>query len=197
MEVHKGIKAIEAKNRKVWRAWLKKNHATESSAWLIIHHKSSEIPSVYYNDAVEEALCFGWIDSKPNKRNDTSYYLFFARRKPKSNWSKLNKERVEQLTKQGLMTPAGQAMIDLAKKTGTWLALVEVDNITIPSDLSEAFEKNKTAWRHFSGFSPSAQRGILQWILNAKRPETRQQRIAVTVTKATQKIIANAYTPKK
>ena len=108
METHNGIKAVSAKDRHVWRKWLEKNHATEKSVWLIIYRKESDTPSVYYNDAVEEALCFGWIDSKPNKRDGESYYLFFAQRKPTSKWSGLNRKRVEKLSAAGLIAPAGQ-----------------------------------------------------------------------------------------
>jgi uncharacterized protein YdeI (YjbR/CyaY-like superfamily) len=86
-----------AKDRKAWRKWLEKYGEKQSSVWLLIYHKKSTTPSVYYDEAVEEALCFGWIDSKPNKRDEESFYLFFAQRKPKSNWSKINKERVERL----------------------------------------------------------------------------------------------------
>lgn len=108
-----------AKDRKTWRNWLQKNHATAVSVWLIIYKKESGTPSVYYEEAVEEALCFGWIDSKPNKRDTDSFLQFFAKRKEKSNWSALNKKRIATLEAKGLLQPAGIAMIELAKKTGT------------------------------------------------------------------------------
>lgn len=188
-----GIPAVYAKNRHVWRAWLEKNHSTEKKAWLIIYKKESATPSVYYPEAVEEALCFGWIDSKPNKRDGESYYLFFARRKPTSNWSKVNKQRVEKLVEQGLMTQAGMAMIELAKKTGTWEALEEVDNELVPDDLAAAFAHNKTAWKNFSAFPPSSKKIILEWVRSAKRPETRQKRIDEAVRLAAENIRANHY----
>lgn len=122
---------------------MKKNHIQEESVWLIMYHKDSPNSSVYYTEAVEEALCFGWIDSKPNKRDAESYLLFFCKRKPKSNWSKLNRERVAILIKKGLMTLAGQAMIDLAKKSGTWMALNDADNTVVPPDLKKHFDKKK------------------------------------------------------
>jgi uncharacterized protein YdeI (YjbR/CyaY-like superfamily) len=186
-------KTFQAKSRAVWRRWLEKNHSKEKSVWLIIHHKSNQASSVYYDEAVEEALCFGWIDSKPNKRDDESYYLFFSQRKPKSNWSKINKERVEKLTKLGLIKPAGQAMIDLAKKSGTWSALTQVDNIVVPPDLQKHFNKNKTAFKNFQAFPPSSKKIILEWIMNAKRPETRLQRIMQSVELAEKNIRANHY----
>jgi len=195
-EIHRGTKAVSAPTRKIWRNWMAKNHEKETSVWLIIFHKKSRQASVYYDEAVEEALCFGWVDSVSNSRNEESSYLYFAKRKPKSNWSKANKDRVEKLTKLGLIMPAGQAMIDLAKKTGTWTALEVVDQLTIPPDMQKLFDKNKTAEKNFLAFPASTRRGILEWILNAKRSETRQKRIEETVTLAAQNIRANQYTKK-
>lgn len=105
-ELHKGVATCKAKNRAAWRRWLEKNHATEKSVWLILYKKNSGIPSIYYPEAVDEALCFGWIDSKANTRDTESYYQYFAQRKPTSKWSKVNKEKVAQLEKAGLMTDA-------------------------------------------------------------------------------------------
>ena len=195
-EIHRGTKAVSAPTRKIWRNWMAKNHEKETSVWLIIFHKKSRQASVYYDEAVEEALCFGWVDSVSNSRNEESSYLYFAKRKPKSNWSKANKDRVEKLTKLGLIMPAGQAMIDLAKQTGTWTALEVVDQLTIPPDMQKLFDKNKTAEKNFLAFPASTRRGILEWILNAKRPETRQKRVEETVTLAAQNIRANQYTKK-
>jgi uncharacterized protein YdeI (YjbR/CyaY-like superfamily) len=166
---------------------------SEKSVWLIIYHKDSKTPSVEYEEAVEEALCFGWIDSKPNKRDADSYYLFFAKRNPKSNWSKANRERAEKMIKRGLMTEAGQAMIYLAKRMGTWVALKEVQDSVIPDALQELIGKNKKAFNNFNAFPPSSKRIILEWILNAKRPETRQRRIEETVALAARNIKANHY----
>jgi uncharacterized protein YdeI (YjbR/CyaY-like superfamily) len=195
-EIHRGTKAVSAPTRKIWRNWMAKNHEKETSVWLIIFHKKSRQASVYYDEAVEEALCFGWVDSVSNSRNEESSYLYFAKRKPKSNWSKANKDRVEKLTKLGLIMPAGQVMIDLAKQTGTWTALEVVDQLTIPPDMQKLFDKNKTAEKNFLAFPASTRRGILEWILNAKRPETRQKRVEETVTLAAQNIRANQYTKK-
>lgn len=192
-ELKNGIKTFYARSGKIWRNWLQKNHAKEKSVWLIIYHKKSKTPSVYYNEAVEEALCFGWIDSKANKRDDESAYQSFMQRKPKSNWSKLNRERAAKMTEQGLMHESGQAMIDLAKKSGTWEALTDVQNAVIPADLEKLFSKNKTAQTNFKAFPPSSKRIILEWILNAKRPETRKKRIEETVKLAAKNIKANHY----
>jgi uncharacterized protein YdeI (YjbR/CyaY-like superfamily) len=141
--------------------------------------------------AVDEALCFGWIDSVANKGNDKMYYQYFAKRKPKSNWSKVNKEKVERLLAEGLMHTSGLAMVELAKKSGTWDALNKVEALEIPGDLKKAFAKNKTAFKNFEAFPPSSRRGILEWILNAKKEETRTKRIQETVDLAAKGIKAN------
>lgn len=191
METLNGIPTFHARTRKDWRRWLEKNHQSQTSVYLLIYHKTSKTPSVYYDEAIEEALCFGWIDSKANKRDDESYYLSFTRRKPKGHWSKVNRALAEKLIKQGLMTPGGQAFIDLAKATGTWDGLAEAQDAVIPADLQKLFNKNKTAFKNFQAFPPSSRRMILEWILKAKKPETRQQRIEQTVTLAAQNIRAN------
>lgn len=192
-----GVNTFYAKDREAWRRWLAANHDKEKSIWLIIYKKDSDTPSVYYDEAVDEALCFGWIDSKPNKRDEESYFQFFAKRNPKSNWSRVNKEKVERLINQGLMSEAGFKMIEIAKKNGAWAALDDVENLVIPQDLQQVFDANPTAWKYFDAFPRSIKRGILEWLLNAKRPETRQKRIEETVTLAAQNIRANQYNPKK
>lgn len=193
METYNGVQTYYAKSRKDWRKWLVKNHLSEKAVWLIIYKKECKTPSVYYPEAVDEALCFGWIDSKANKRDDNSYYQYFAKRNPKSNWSKVNKEKAAKLMEEGLMQPAGYAMITLAKESGTWAALDDVDNITLPDDLKQLFVKNKTAFENWEAFPRSTKRGILEWILNAKKTETRQKRIAETVTLAAKNLKANQY----
>ncbi len=184
METYKGKSTFYAKTRKDWRDWLQKNHQTEKSVWLVIYKKASKTSSVYYPEAVDEALCFGWIDSLPNKRDENSYYQFFSKRNPKSNWSKVNKEKVKKLISEGLMEKAGYEMIEIAKATGTWTALDDVDNLILPDDLKSAFEKNKIAYENWEKSSRSYRRGILELILNAKRPETRKKRIEQTVLNA-------------
>jgi uncharacterized protein YdeI (YjbR/CyaY-like superfamily) len=182
-----------AKDRKAWRDWLTAHSESTQNSWLIIYHKSSSTPSVTYDEAVEEALCFGWVDSKPNKRDQESYYLFFAQRKPKSNWSKANRERAERMVATNQMTKKGMDMIDLAKSTGTWLALTDVQASILPEDLKIALEKNRVANENFEKFPPSSKRIILEWILNAKKEETRLKRIMETVELAAKGIKANHY----
>jgi uncharacterized protein YdeI (YjbR/CyaY-like superfamily) len=115
-----GTRTFNPANREEWRKWLKDNYTSTEPVFLVIYHKDSKTPNLRYADAVEEALCFGWIDNRPLSRDDDSMYLRFVPRKEKSNWSLINKERVKRMVKAGLMMPAGQALIDIAKKNGEW-----------------------------------------------------------------------------
>ena len=191
MEMKSGVKIFYAKTQKEWRKWLEKNHRSEKAVWLIFYKKGSGIQSTNYAEALEEALCFGWIDSKANKKDDESYYQYFAKRKPESNWSKVNKEKVARLIEKGLMTSAGFESIEIAKRNGTWTALDEVEELIIPPDLQLLFDKNIAAFENWKNFSRYIKRGILEWILNAKRSETRQKRIVETVELAEKNIKAN------
>ena len=191
MELYKNIEAIHAESRAEWRAWLEANHASQQSVWLIIYRKDGDTPSVYYPEAVDEALCFGWIDSVPNKRDEHSYYQFFSKRNPKSNWSRVNKEKVAGLIQHGLMHEAGMEMVAIAKQNGTWTALDGVENLELPEALQLLFDAQPQAYQHWQNFSRSSRRGILEWILNAKKPETRFKRIEQTVALAAKNIKAN------
>lgn len=191
METKNGIEAIAAPSNKEWRAWLAQNGAKKDAVFLIIYHKDSPTPSIGYKESIEHALCYGWIDSKAIKRDAESFYLTFTKRNPKSKWSTVNKERAAQMTAGGLMRSEGRAMIDLAKETGTWDALETAGNAVIPDDLQKAFDANPAALEHFDKFPPSSKRLILEWILNAKRPETREKRIAQSVEMASRNERAN------
>ncbi|MBC7829751.1 MAG: YdeI/OmpD-associated family protein [Chitinophagaceae bacterium] len=193
MELKDGKKTFYAKTRIEWRKWLTKNGQKEKSVWLIIYHKKASTSSVYYDEAVEEALCFGWIDSKPNKRDDSSYYLFFSQRKPKSNWSDINKKRVAILLENGLITQAGMDVIQQAKENGAWNALDEVSEMKLPEDLINALRNYKKARQYFQAFPASVKKGILEWIHNAKGEETRKKRIEETAKLAARNIRANQY----
>jgi uncharacterized protein YdeI (YjbR/CyaY-like superfamily) len=193
MEQRDGIKVFHAETAAMWRKWLEEHHQSESAVWLIIYHKSSNTPSVYYDEAVDEALCYGWIDSKPNKRDKESFFQFFARRNPKSNWSRINKERVERLIREKKMSHAGLEMIRIARESGTWNALDEVEKLIMPDDLKALFSQYPKAYSHYERFPRSVKRGILEWILNAKRPETRSKRIRETVMLAEKNIRANQF----
>jgi len=187
------IPCLPMPSKSAWRNWLELHHAAEKSLFLIIYHKESGVPSVYYPEAVDEALCFGWVDSTPKKRDAQSYYVLFARRNPKSLWSAVNKAKVERLLAEGRMAEAGQKMVAFAKETGTWTALDRVSALELPDDLAAAFVANPQAQAYFGAFPPSAKRGILEWIFTAKRPETRAQRIAETVRLAALNERANQW----
>ena len=161
--------------------------------WLIIYRKGSGVSSVTYEEAVEEALCFGWIDSKPNKRDEKSRYQYFAKRSPKSKWSLINKKRIEQLITNGKMHKSGLAAIELAKRNGTWTALDEIDRMIVPDDLQEKLNKKKKSLKNFMAFPNSSKKIILHWISNAKKPDTRNARIEETVNLAAKNIRANHY----
>lgn len=193
MSINSPINSVHPKSRAEWRKWLEENHTRNEGVWLIMYKKGTGKPRVDYAEAVEEALCFGWIDSKGNKLDDERSMLWMAPRKPKTGWSKLNKERIEKLIKSGLMTSAGLAKINAAKKDGTWNALDAIEALEIPPDLAKAFSKNKTAREYFDAFPRSVKRGILEWIASAKKPETRANRIEETVTKAEKNIRANQW----
>ena len=181
------------KSRAAWRKWFEKNHTRAEGVWLISYKKATGKPRFEYEESVEEALCFGWVDSKPGKLDEERSMLWFAPRKVGSGWSKPNKERVEKLIKTGLMAPARLAKVEAAKQDGSWNALDAVEALEIPPDLAKALAKNKTAKEYFDAFPRSVKRGILEWISNAKKPETRARRIEETVTKAEQNIRANQW----
>jgi uncharacterized protein YdeI (YjbR/CyaY-like superfamily) len=193
---YKGIKTFYAESKVAFRNWLIENHITEANLWLIIYKKDSGTPSITYDQAVDEALCFGWIDSTINKRDDESFYQYFAKRKPKSSWSRVNKLKVEKLISEGLMTESGLKLIELAKQTGTWTALDDVENLINPPDLQEALDENTLAKEYFDLFPRSVKRAILEWLMNAKQPETRLKRITEIIEKAERNERANQYVKK-
>jgi len=160
MEIYAGIKTFYAKNGKTWRSWLEKNNDKEKSVWLIIYRKDTAKKSVNYAEAVEEALCFGWIDSKANKRDEESFYQFFTRRNLKSNWSRVNKERVAKLIDDRLMTSRGLETIELAKRNGTWTALDKIENLELPIDLKKALKQNAEAAKYFDAFPRSEKKAF-------------------------------------
>lgn len=173
-----------APDRQHWRAWLAEHHATAPGVWLVYYKQQSGKPRVAYADAVEEALCFGWIDSRPNAIDDERYMQFFSPRKPGSPWSKLNKQRIERLLAEGLVAPAGLAMIEAAQRDGSWTAYDEIENLRVPDDLAAALNANDAARRSFEAFGSSSKKQILWWIVSAKRPETRARRVAQIVEAA-------------
>ncbi|KUJ62979.1 hypothetical protein AR687_06185 [Flavobacteriaceae bacterium CRH] len=171
-----------------WREWLQENHNSKQSVWLVCYKKQANIPTITWSDAVDEALCFGWIDSIRKSIDNDKFIQFFGKRKPNSAWSKINKAKVKRLTDNGLMMPAGFESIKKAKENGSWIILDEVEELLIPEDLKKAFEAKPGSEAYFLSLSKSVRKSILQWIVFAKRPETRQNRINEIVELAAQKL---------
>ncbi len=171
------IETFYPKSKKEWRQWLEENHQSKKSIWLIQYKKSAANPSITWGESVDEALCFGWIDSIRKSLDDESFIQFYSKRKPKSAWSKINKAKVEHLIAEGLMTPAGFESIEVAKQNGSWTLLDDVEELLIPADLEQAFEIYPGAKEYFSGHSKSIKKMMLQWVSTAKRIETREKRI--------------------
>ncbi|HEV7333621.1 MAG TPA: YdeI/OmpD-associated family protein [Flavisolibacter sp.] len=160
-----------------WRKWLEKHHLSAQAVWVVFYNKNANKKSISWRDAVDVALCFGWIDSKKIKIDEETSHQFFSRRKPKSTWSKINKERVAKLIEDGLMTKAGLEAIAIAKQNGSWTILDEVEELVIPEDLEKAFRSKQGSKDYFLGLSKSVRKAMLQWLVLARRPETRQKRI--------------------
>lgn len=167
-----------------WRAWLERHSTTADEVWVVIHHAGSATPGVSHREAIEEAICFGWIDSLARRHEPGSWRQRFSPRNPRSAWSTVNRQLVEKLTAQGRMTPHGQAAVDLAQRTGTWSLLAEAQRGVVPDDLRERLAADEAAARHFAAFPPSARRAALESIARAKRPDTRERRIARIVERA-------------
>ncbi len=181
------IKTICPSNRQQWREWLQENHHKEQSVWLIYYRKKSNIPSITWSTAVDEALCFGWIDSKAQSINEEKFMQFFSKRKENSTWSKVNKEKIKRLTEEELMTKAGYKIIETAKQNGSWTILDQVEELIIPEDLEKEFQKRNGSKDYFLSLSKSSRKSILYWIVSAKRQETRLKRIVEIAELALQK----------
>jgi len=162
---------------KAWRKWLEKNHASQQAVWLVYYKKASDKPSLTWSEAVDEALCFGWIDSKKVAIDHERSHQYFSKRKAKSNWSKINKDKIKKLSAEGRMTQAGFDSIEIAKQNGSWTILDEVEELIIPEDLEQALKAKGSAFDYFIGCSKSARKGMLYWVMSGKRAETRQKRI--------------------
>lgn len=187
--------SVHATTRAQWRAWLRRNHTRREGVWLVSYKKATGKPRMEYEESVEEALAFGWIDSKGNKLDDERTMLWFAPRKARTGWSKSNKERVERMIAEGRMQPAGLAKVEAARKDGSWNALDSVEALEIPPDLDTALAGYSDARTNFDAFPRSVRRAILEWIQNAKKPETRARRVEETARLASQNIRANQWSP--
>jgi uncharacterized protein YdeI (YjbR/CyaY-like superfamily) len=172
------LEQVYVADRAAWRRWLATNHGTCPGIWLVFDKTSSRPDRLKYVDAVEEALCYGWIDSTVRTLDDARYVQLMMPRKPKSTWARTNKERVERLIAQGLMAEAGLASIERAKANGSWESLDAVEAFVVPDDLTKALRAQPGAAKNFAAFAPSARKAYLHWISQAVRAETRAARIA-------------------
>jgi uncharacterized protein YdeI (YjbR/CyaY-like superfamily) len=175
------------KDKKEWRFWLEENHISQDFVWLIIHKKNSKTPTITWSEAVDEALCFGWIDAVKKSIDEERYIQYFCKRKSQSNWSKINKNKVALFIEQGLMTKAGLESIEIAKQNGSWTILDDVEELIISKDLDAAFKTKAGSKDYFLNLSKSVRKILLHWIVSAKRPETREKRIKEIVVNAHQK----------
>lgn len=189
----KEIETFYPKSQEEWRDWLEKNHVEEQSIWVIFYKTATKIPSLSWSNAVDEALCFGWIDSTKRTIDEKSYMQYFSKRKPNSNWSKINKEKIEQLTQDGKMTKAGFASVETAKENGSWTLLDDVEALIVPKDLNDALTKLKGASDHFDAFSKSTKKILLYWVISAKRAETRQKRILEIAQNAEENLVPKQF----
>ena len=186
---------VEVPHRAAWRRWLARHHRRGDGVWLVLHKKGSTSGSLTYVDAVLEALCFGWIDSKSNTLDDERYKQWMAPRKPKSAWSAVNKQRVAELIASGAMSAAGRAAIEAAKADGSWNALDRSDALELPGDLLDAFVRHPGSRSNWDRFPPGVRKQILEWIYAAKRDETRARRVEQTASLAVLNERANQWRP--
>jgi uncharacterized protein YdeI (YjbR/CyaY-like superfamily) len=175
------IETLDANGAAGWRSWLRKNHLAKEGVWLVYYRKGSGRLSIPYEDSVDEALAYGWIDSVIKKVDDWRYARKFTPRRPGSVWSKYNLQRVKELTAEGRMTRRG--LEAFAERTGetSLLEKFNAEGFTIPKDLEAALKKDRRAWENFSSFTTSYRKKYVMWISDAKKPETRKKRIAEAV----------------
>jgi uncharacterized protein YdeI (YjbR/CyaY-like superfamily) len=181
-------KSLFFKDRDAWRGWLKSNHEVSDGVWLYHFKKASGRTGLTHEEGIEEALCFGWIDSKLVKVDEEKYALRYTPRKPGSVWSKINKEKAEALIMQGKMTEAGFLKIAEAKEAGLWQkAYTNIDKDEIPKDLESALKKSAVAWKNFNRFANSYRNMYIGWVVSAKISATRKSRIDLVVLQALEK----------
>ena len=179
-----GFPIYHAESRAQWRAWLEANHDTAPGVWLCSWRSVTGRPRCPYPDVVEEAICFGWIDSTANRLDDDRGMQLLTPRKPKSTWTRLNRQRVADMEAAGLMTEAGRRAVDIAKGNGWWTILDPVEDLAEPDDLSAALDADPTARLRVGRVPPSARKAMLWWVISAVRQDTRERRIDTIVAKA-------------
>jgi uncharacterized protein YdeI (YjbR/CyaY-like superfamily) len=168
---------VQPAGRAEWRAWLEANHRASGGVWLITWKRRAGEPTVGYEEAVEEALCFGWIDGVIRRVDDDRLMEWFAPRRPKSTWARTNKERVSRLEAAGLMTEAGRRVVEIARANGSWESLDVIDALVVPDDLASALAERPGARESFDASSVSVRRSALAWVYQARRPQTRAARV--------------------
>jgi uncharacterized protein YdeI (YjbR/CyaY-like superfamily) len=177
--------ALFFNNRNEWRSWLKENHMRKKEAWLIHYKKSSSKTNLNHVDAVKEAICFGWIDSKLKRIDEERFILRYSPRKQHSVWSKINKQTAKKMISTGKMMPTGLEKINEAKKLGYWdSAYTNLVTEQLPSDLKNALMENNTAWNNFQHFANSYRNSYIGWVNNAKTLDTRKRRIVEVVKRS-------------
>jgi uncharacterized protein YdeI (YjbR/CyaY-like superfamily) len=182
---------VQIESRAELRAWLEANHTRTEGVWLVKFKKHVPDKYVSWEEVVQEALCYGWIDSRTRRLDDDRTLFLLSPRRPGSPWSRKNKQHIEELLAAGLMQPPGLALIEQAKQDGSWTIYDEIEDLVVPDDLAAVLAENEEAARHFAAFGVSSTKNILWWIKTAKRPETRRKRIAETVELAQHNVRAN------
>jgi uncharacterized protein YdeI (YjbR/CyaY-like superfamily) len=180
-------------DKKDWRRWLELNHNKKEGVWLIFHKTKSPNYNLSWSESVDEVLCFGWIDSTKKAIDSTKYRQYFTKRKAKSNWSKINKDKVKTLIDQGLMEEAGYKSIEIAKENGSWTILDEIEVLAIPEDLKAEFANYEGSMEYFDSLSKSVKKILLYWIVSAKRKETRLKRILEIAENASENLIPKQF----
>ena len=182
------IKEFCPSNQQEWRNWLELNHVNESAVWLVFYKKNSPNFNLSWSESVDEALCFGWIDSTKKTIDSEKFKQYFSKRKEKSNWSKINKDKIRFLKEKGLITKQGFKSIEIAKKNGSWTILDDVESLVTPKELENEFGNHPGSREYFNGLSNSAKKILLYWVISAKRKETRQKRVLEIAENASNKM---------
>lgn len=177
MTAHRDRDQLHVETRHEWERWLADNHDTSDGVWLVSWKRSTGRPSMTYDESVEVALTYGWIDSTAGTIDDHRSKLWFAPRRPGSGWSRPNKERIARLEAAGRMAPPGQRAVEIAKANGAWTLLDDVWDLVVPADLDAALQKRPGAREQWDSFPPSARRAMLEWLVQAKREDTRRKRV--------------------
>jgi uncharacterized protein YdeI (YjbR/CyaY-like superfamily) len=191
------ITRIHAETREQWRAWFQEHHLSSKAVWLVSWKKHTGRPSLTYNEAVREAVAFGWVDSRPARLDDTRTMLYFTPRRTGSAWSRPNKLRVAELERAGAMAEQGRRVVAAARADGSWNLLDDVEELVVPPDLAAAFDRHPGAAQHWDAFPRSAKRGILEWIVQARTSATRDKRTEETAHLASRRERAAQWRPKR